>query len=96
MTRSADNRTVTLTAGLSQASAVAVVATSGVEDLSGNSLPDFVSSFTTAATADTGPPVVVVAQRPGTGAAGVAPDTSVVLYVNEAVNPATVPGAVLV
>ena len=72
-----------------------MVATSGVEDLSGNPLPDFVSSFTTAATADTRPPVVV-AQRPGTGATGVATDTSVVLYVNEAVNPATVPGAVLV
>jgi YD repeat-containing protein len=90
---SADNRVVTLNAfTLPASSTVTVVATTGVTDLAGNALANFESSFSTAAAFDTAHPAVV-AQRPGNGATGVPLNTSVVLYVNEAMNAATVPGA---
>src|SRR5260370_23803094 len=83
---SADNRVVTLSTGvLPGTSVVTVVATSGVTDLSGNALSNFESSFTTGV-ADTTHPVVV-SQRPG--ATGVPLTTSVVLYLSEAMNTAT-------
>src|SRR5262249_50638694 len=49
--RSSDNRTVTVVSngGLPEDSVVTVVVTSGVQDLSGNGLLDFVSEFTTGA-----------------------------------------------
>jgi YD repeat-containing protein len=91
---SADNRVVSLkTAGLLPASStVNVVATSAVQDLSGNALTNFTSQFTTAAAFDTAHPTVVT-QRPGNAATGVPVNTSVVLYVNEQMNTATVSGA---
>src|SRR5579859_2486693 len=90
---SADNRVVTLNAGtLPASSTVTVVATTGVTDLAGNALGNFESSFTTAAAFDTTHPAVV-AQRPGNGATGVPVNSSVVLYVNEAMNAGTVQGA---
>jgi len=90
---SADNRTVTLSAGtLPASSTVTVVATTGVQDLSGNALANFESSFTTAPSFDTTHPSVVT-QRPGNGAQGVPLNTSVVLYVNDAMNASTVQGA---
>ena len=90
VSRSADNRTVTLSATLPAASVVQVVVTDGVEDLSGNRLVDFQSEFTTVAGFDTGRPSVVT-QRPGNGATGVPLDTSVVLYTNESLDEATIP-----
>ncbi|MGH8566428.1 MAG: Ig-like domain-containing protein [Gammaproteobacteria bacterium] len=92
ITRSADNRTVTLTGFLPASSTIAVVVTDGVQDLSGNRLSDFRSTFTTAASFDTGQPFVVN-QRPGNGASGVKLDRGVVLYVSEPLDAATVPGA---
>jgi len=92
---SADSRTVILSAALPAASVVTVVATRDVQDLSGNALADFSSQFSTAASFDTGRPSVV-SQRPGNGATGVAVSSSVVLYVNEPLNAATVPGALFV
>jgi hypothetical protein len=90
---SADNRVVTLNAfTLPASSTVAVVATTGVKDLAGNALVNFESTFTTAAAFDTTHPAVV-AQRPGNGATGVPLNSSVVLYVNEAMNASTVQGA---
>jgi YD repeat-containing protein len=89
---SADNRMVGLGGFFPASSTVTVVATPGITDLAGNALPNFESSFTTAAAFDTDHPAVVT-QRPGNGATGVPLNTSVVLYVNDAMNPATVPGA---
>jgi methionine-rich copper-binding protein CopC len=92
---SADYRVVTLTARgllLPASTTVTVVATSGVSDQYGNALAYFSSQFTTAAGFDTTHPSVT-SQRPGTGATGVALNTTVVLYVNEAMNTATIPGA---
>jgi len=94
---SADNRVVSLTplgTLLPGSSTVTVVATSGVQDLSGNALANFESQFTTAAAFDIAhPSVFVLGQRPGLGATGVPINTSVVLYVNEAMNTATISGA---
>ena len=93
--RSADNRTVVLSTTLPAASTVTVVATEGIRDLSGNRLADFASQFSTALSFDAGRPSVV-SQRPGNGATGVSLDSSVVLYVNEPLSPATVPDAFFV
>lgn len=93
--RSADNRVVTLSTNsgiLPASSTITVVATSGVLDLYGNTLANFTSAFTTAAAFDTTHPSVI-AQRPGNSATGVNVNTSVVLYVSEPMNAATVPGA---
>ena len=84
--RSADNRTVTLSTTLPAGSVITVVATGEVTDLSGNHLPDFLSSFTTAATPETGRPSIV-RQRPGSGVSGVRGDTPIVLYVDEPLDP---------
>jgi len=94
ISRSADNRVVTLsTSGLLPASStITIVATGGVLDLYGNALANFTSQFTTAAAFDTTHPSVI-AQRPANSATGVSVNTSVVLYVNEAMNAATIPGA---
>jgi large repetitive protein len=92
LSHSADNSVVTLSAGILPAtSVVTVLATSGVTDLSGNALSSFESSFTTGA-ADTGHPAVV-SQRPGNSATGVPLNSSVVLYLSEAMNTGTVTGA---
>lgn len=89
---SADNWTVTLTGSLRPSTLVTVVATSGVQDLSGNALADFRSQFTTGAAFDT-THAQVVGQRPGSGAGGVSVSSSIVLYVNEPLNPGSVGGA---
>jgi hypothetical protein len=96
VSRSADNRTVTLNPFTLPANAdVTVVATSDVTDLSGNPLAVFRSHFFTAPSFDAGRPSVVT-QRPGNGASGVRRDISVVLFTNEALDAATVPGALVV
>jgi len=89
----ADSQTVTLSAGqLPPGKIITVTATSGVKDLSGNSLVDFNSRFTTAAAFDTAH-ASVTNQRPGNGANGVPITSSVVLYINEGLDPATVNNA---
>jgi hypothetical protein len=90
-----DGQAVTLRATLPAARVIAVVATRGVTDLSGNPLADFRSEFTTAPTTDTARPQVV-RQRPGPGAGGVPTDAGIVLFVDRALNAATVEGAVRV
>jgi len=95
VTHSSDNRAVSLTplgTLLPGSSTVTVVATSGVQDLSANALANFESQFTTAPAFDTAHPSVM-SQRPGLAAIGVPVNSSVVLYVNEAMNTATIPGA---
>lgn len=89
---SADNRTVTLSAGtLPSGSIVTVVATSGVQDLSGNHLADFSSQFTTAFVDTTNPSVV--SQRPAVDAFGVPVDTNIVLFLSEPMSVSTLNGA---
>ena len=93
--RSADNRTVTLSATLPAESEVVVELTHGIEDLAGNGLADFTSSFTTGPGFDTGRPSVTV-QRPGNGASDVSVESSVVLYLNEPLDAASVSNALFV
>jgi YD repeat-containing protein len=90
---SADNRTVTLSGGrLPEATVITVVATNGVQDLSGNGLIDFVSDFTTRPPVDVTPPSVIN-QRPGNGATEVPLSSSVVMFLSEPMSAATLPGA---
>jgi large repetitive protein len=95
---SQDNRTLVLTSGLAGStlpfgSVVSVILTNEVRDLSGNAMSDFVAAFTTLGQRDTARPSVVT-QFPGTGADNVPADASIVLYANEPLDVATVPGAV--
>src|SRR5579864_7854457 len=90
---SADNTTVVMSGiTLPANSLVTVVATRDVTDLAGNHLVDFRSTFTTGPAFDSGHPSVV-SQRPGSGATGVGVTSTIVLYVNEPMNVATVAGA---
>src|SRR5262249_40367652 len=93
--RSTDNRTLVLNTTLPAGAVVSVVVTHEIKDLSGNALPDFVGAFTTAV-ADTNGRPQITRNFPTTGANGVLPDASVVLFATEALNAATVPGAVRV
>jgi RHS repeat-associated protein len=87
---SADNHVVILNSGgLPSSSTITVLATNGVTDLSGNVLASFQSQFTTGPAENASAPTVV-SQRPGNGATGVPLSTSVVLYMSEAMNAASV------
>ncbi len=89
---SADYQVVTLSQGLPNNATITVVATSGVQDLAGNALADFSSTFTTVQlTSGTRPSVT--GERPGSNASSVPASSSIVLFVNEALNPSTVNGA---
>src|SRR5262249_55810065 len=59
ISRSDDNRTIVLSAGLPASSVVSVIVTNDVRDLSGNALADFVSAFTTSQGVDGNRPSVV-------------------------------------
>ncbi len=86
LSHSADNTVVMLNAWtLPASSTITVLATSGVTDLSGNTLANFQSEFTTGAGAYS-PAPRVVSQRPGNGATGVPLNGSVVLYMSEPMN----------
>jgi hypothetical protein len=95
VSRSADNRTLTLTGSWPAASTIAVVASSGVTDLAGNALVDVITTFTTTTDDDNTRPSVM-SQRPASGATGIARDRAIALFVSEALQPATVPGALYV
>ncbi len=91
---SPDNRVVTMFlvgGSLPAPRTIAVLATSGVTDLSGNALVNFESTFTTTAFDTTQPNVI--SQRPMKGAQGVPLNSNVVLYVNEPMNASTISGA---
>jgi hypothetical protein len=90
--RSLDNRTVSLVGTWPASSTVFVVATNGVQDLSGNALSNSVSTFSTGSADDTIAPQIV-AQRPATGATGVPVGSRLVLYANDALDPTTVGAA---
>ncbi len=93
ISNSADNRVVTLNPfGLPPSSSITVLATSGVTDLSGNSLANFQSQFTTGSGLNTQSPAVVE-ERPGNGATGVPLNTNIVVYLSQPMNPSTIPSA---
>ena len=93
ISRSTDNRMVFLSMQLPLDQTITVVATSGVTDMSSNALNPFSSTFRTAQEFDVTRPQVIT-QRP-TGS-GVSPTTPITLFLNQSVNPATVPGALYV
>lgn len=89
---SSDYEVVTMSTGLPNNATITVVATSGVQDLSGNPLANFSSTFTTVQlTSGTRPSVV--GYRPGANASQVPANSPITLFVNEALNPSTVNGA---
>ena len=90
ITRSTDNRMVFLTMTLPLDRTITVIATNAITDMSGNALTSFSSTFRTAQEFDVTRPQVIT-QRP-TGS-GVSPTTPITLFLNQAVNPATVAGA---
>ena len=93
ISRSADNRTVFLSATLPLEAAITVVATGDVTDLAGNALEDFASTFATGSTFSTTRPQIV-AQRP-TGN-GIPASASITLFSSKPLNPATLDGALYV
>ena len=93
VTRSLDNRMVLLTTTLPPDSTITVVATSGITDLSGNALTPFISTFTTTEAFDPSRASVITMRPTGSG---VAPTTPITLFLNKAVNPSTVAGAIFV
>ncbi len=89
---SSDYQVVTMSIGLPNNAKITVVATSGVQDLAGNHLVDFSSSFTTVQlTSGTRPSVT--GERPGSNASSVPVGSPIVLFVNESLNPSTVNSA---
>ena len=92
VSRSSDNRTVTLSATLPADSLIQVAVTSAVQDLSGNALADFISQFSTGPAIDNGQPTVTT-QRPGNGANNVPLNSTVVLFASESLDSASVAGA---
>src|SRR5205085_2917561 len=83
---SGDDRTVVLSVGtLPGSSLVTVVATRDVQDLAGNHLADFESTFTTAGGFDTVHPLVA-SPRPGNGASGVGLTGRIGVHVTDAVH----------
>lgn len=93
LTRSPDNRTITMSAGLSPATTHTVVVTAGAADFRGNPVRIFTSAFTTAANPDTTRPRVGTV-CPSNGASDVPTDHQVSLFFTEALNAATVAPAV--
>ncbi len=95
--RSADNTVATLDPSnpLPAAAEVTLLVTDEVRDLSGNRLVPFVSAFAVETAPDRTQPSVA-GVRPGNGATGVRPDTSVVLFFSEPVAHDTAEAAVVV
>ena len=92
VSRSGDSRTVTMSYNLPVNSVVSVIVTDDVQDMSGNRLTDFISTFTTAAANDTGRPSVTTFY-PGNSSSNVRPNASAVFYTNEELDPATIDAA---
>jgi len=91
---STDNRVLTLSSlNLPANSAITLAVTHGATDLSGNPLVDFTSQFTTGSALES-TSGSVVNQRPANGASGVSAAASpIVLFLNVALDPSTVQGA---
>ena len=97
-TISLDNRTVVLNyngSTLPAGATITIELTSGIQDLSGNTLANTKSQFTLTAQLSGSAPYVV-AMRPGNGATNVPANTVITLFTNTAMNPSTVAGALYV
>ncbi|MCP5009237.1 MAG: Ig-like domain-containing protein, partial [Aestuariibacter sp.] len=91
--RSADGQQVSLTANLPTASIISIVVTDGAQDLSGNPVAPYVSSFTTGLVdTDTSRPSVTQ-QIPAGGSRDWFGLNEVVLYLNDAMDAASIPDA---
>ena len=88
---SADNRSLVITpSNLLPSATITLSISSAVTDLSGNSVGNYISHFTTMAAADTSN-ASIISQRPAMGATGVAIGASpIVLFASKPLNPATV------
>jgi hypothetical protein len=95
---SRDNRTIVLNPSgnaFAAGATITVALSSGVQDLSGNSLANTSSQFTlTTALSNSAP--TVLEMRPANGATDVPVNTVVTLFTNAAMNPATIAGALYV
>ena len=89
VTLSSNYEVVTLTQGLPQNATITVVATSGVQDLAGNPLANFSSTFTTVQLTS-GMRPSVTSERPGCTPRRCRPAIRSYFFVNESLNPATV------
>jgi hypothetical protein len=97
VSRSSDNRMVMLSGNLPYDSNIIVIVNNGVLDLNGNPLASpFRSSFSTISQPQAEFTPMVTGMRPGNGGSGVPINTSITLYVNSPVNPATAQGQVVV
>ena len=96
LTFSADNRMVSFEQTTPASSTITVIATSAIQDLSGNSLAPFQSQYNTSADiSPTGP--TVISMRPANGASDISQTTLITLFTNgTSLNAATVPGALYV
>ncbi len=93
VSRSADNRTVTLTATLPYSSTINVAVNTTVQDLAGNFLASpFSSSFTVEPQPLTST-ATVTQMRPSNGATGVLLNDTITLYFTSPLSAATVPAA---
>jgi hypothetical protein len=95
VSRSIDNRTVTLSTTLPANTTITVVVSSEVTDLAGNPLPDFESEFTTGPDVDV-TTASILSMRPASGSAAVPATSSITLFLSEPVDAATVPPALRV
>lgn len=96
ITRSADNRAVTLTTTLPYDSTITVVVDTGVTDISGNPIAaPFRSTFRTLPSVAADTPAITQG-RPVHGATNVPVDTLVTLYASHAIDPASLDNHVVV
>jgi Bacterial Ig-like domain len=90
VTRSSDNRTVTLTGNWPYATTLTVAVSSDIQDVTGIPMTaSFRSTFTTINAPLTGTPSVT-SMRPGNGATNVPLNSPITLFTSAPVNPATV------
>ena len=94
---SLDSTSLTFGASLTYGTTYTVIVSPGATDLAGNSLPALVTStFTTAPRPVTARPQVQPPSRPASGATGVNPTASVVFFLTQPIDPATVNGNLFV
>ena len=95
---SRDNRTIVMNpngSAFASGATITVALSSGIKDLSGNSLANTTSQFTVATELSNTSPSVI-AMRPGNGATSVPATTAVTLFTNIAIDPSTINGALSV
>lgn len=96
ISRSSDNRTITLTSTLPKSSLVSIIVTSDVMDMAGNLMTDFVSAFTTSSSAYSLARPSVTTQAPGNGAYDVDINSTISLYISRPMDTTTMVNAIKV